>query len=300
MTLDKQGAVDACGRLGDGLGLDTVETAWGVREIALAEMVKAVKARLSSHALAASEHCLVGFGGCGALFAAEVARMAGLTRVYVPELASVLSAYGAATVDIRRERLTTLLLKLPGDAALIDRTMDEMRAAVWADLAADGVPEADREVRFEADMRFFLQRWELTIPLPGTPQRGDGGAEAEALFRTEYLRRFGAASTTTSGIVELVGIRAVGIGHMAGGGVDAAPAETAEPRPATPITTRPVKLSRGVAAEPVQVFDGAALDPGDYFAGPALVDASDTTIWVPKGMAARMDASRSLIIEVAA
>jgi N-methylhydantoinase A len=250
--------------------------------------------------LAASEHCLVGFGGCGALFAAEVARMAGLTRVYVPELASVLSAYGAATVDIRRERLTTLLLKLPGDAALIDQTMDEMRAAVWADLAADGVPEADREVQFEADMRFFLQRWELTIPLPGTPQRDDGGAEAEKLFRAEYLRRFGAASTTTSGIVELVGIRAVGIGHMAGGDIEAAPAIAAEPRPAAPVTTRPVKLSRGVAAEAVEVFDGAVLHPGDHFAGPALVDASDTTIWVPKGMGARMDANRSLIIEVAA
>jgi N-methylhydantoinase A len=300
MTLDRQGAVDACARLGATLALDTVETAWGVREIALAEMVKAVKARLSSHALAASEHCLVGFGGCGALFAAEVARTAGLKRVYVPELASVLSAYGAATVDIRRERLTTLLLRLPGDAALIDRTMAEMRDAVWADLAADGVPEADRLVRFEADMRFFLQRWELTIPLPETPQRGDGGAEAETLFRAEYLRRFGAASTTTSGIVELVGIRAVGIGRMGGGETDTAPAATPAPRQAAPAGSRPVKLDRGLVAEPVDVFDGARLSPGDRFAGPALVDASDTTIWVPRGMQAAMDANRTLIIEAAA
>jgi len=297
MSLDRNGAMEACTRLGEGLGLDPVETAWGVREIALAEMVKAVKARLSGHALAASEHCLVGFGGCGALFAAEVVRMAGLTRVYVPELASVLSAYGAATVDIRRERLTTLLLKLPADPELIDRTCDELRDAVWADLAADGVPEEDREVRFEADMRFFLQRWELTIPLPELAQRGDGGVEAETLFRMEYLRRFGAASTTTSGIVELVGIRAVGIGRMAGGegGKDEPLAPTR--RKATLIGSRPVKLKRGLDAEPVDVFDGADLLPGDEFAGPALVDASDTTIWVPEGMLARMDVHRTLIIE---
>lgn len=297
MTLDRDGAIAACGRLGDGIGMDGIEAAWGVREIALAEMVKAVKARLSGHALAAAEHCLVGYGGCGALFAAEVARMAGLKRVYIPELASVLSAFGAATMDIRRERLTTLLLKLPGDAALIDRTLAEMRDAVWNDLAADGVPEADRVIRFEADMRFFLQRWELTIPLSEQPKNGDGGSEAEALFRAEYLRRFGAASTMTSGIVELVGIRAVGIGKMAAEEGAAVPLADAAQRRAEPVGVRPVKLARGLPAEPVTVFDGAGLAPGDEFSGPALVDAPDTTIWVPEGMSARMDAHHTLIIE---
>ncbi|MEZ5734595.1 MAG: hydantoinase/oxoprolinase family protein [Novosphingobium sp.] len=92
MQLDRDGALQACARLGEGLGLDAIEAAWGVREIAVAEMVKAVRARLSTHALAAPEHCLVSYGGCGALFAAEVARMAGLPRVLIPELASVLSS----------------------------------------------------------------------------------------------------------------------------------------------------------------------------------------------------------------
>jgi N-methylhydantoinase A len=304
MTLDREAALAACARLGRELGLDPVEAAWGVREIAVAEMVKAVRARLSQHALAASEHCLVSYGGCGALFAAEVARMAGLARVLIPELASVLSAYGAATMDIRRERLTTLLLKLPGDAALIDGTVEDLRAAVWDDLAADGVPEADRSVRIEADMRFFLQRWELTVPLPEAPQTGDGGREAETLFRAEYLRRFGAASTTTSGIVELVAIRAIGVGRMAERDEDEAGAvptttQTPAPRRVEAVGTRLVNLHRGAAAEPVAVHHGAALAPGDGFSGPALVDAPDTTIWIPAGMAARMDASRTLRVEAA-
>jgi N-methylhydantoinase A len=302
MTLDREAALAACARLGRELGLDPVEAAWGVREIALAEMVKAVRARLSQHALAASEHCLVSYGGCGALFAAEVARMAGLARVLIPELASVLSAYGAATMDIRRERLVTLLLKLPADAALIDRTVGDLRAAVWEDLAADGVPEDSREVRIEADMRFFLQRWELTVPLPETPQTGDGGREAEALFRAEYLRRFGAASTTTSGIVELVAIRAIGIGRMAGvdePGSDAHAAHQPAPPEARPSGTRLVCLRRGGGPEPVAVHNGDALAPGDGFSGPALVDAPDTTIWIPAGLSVRMDASRALRVEAA-
>jgi len=297
MTLDREAALAAFARLGEELGLDAVEAAWGVREIAVAEMVKALRARLSSHALAASEHCLVSYGGCGALFAAELAQLVGLTRVLIPELASVLSAYGAATMDIRRERLSTLLLKLPGDTEVIDRTFAELRDAVWQDLAADGVPEADRVVRFEADMRFFLQRWELTIALPDNPATSDGGAEAETLFREEYLRRFGAASTTTSGIVELVGIRAVGIGRMAQAEDAAAPVEAGEARNAVPVGTRQVSLKRGMGPEPVSVYDENSLMPGECFTGPALVDSSDTTIWIPAGMTARMDSRRNLSVE---
>jgi N-methylhydantoinase A/oxoprolinase/acetone carboxylase beta subunit len=84
---------------------------------------------------------------------------------------------------------------------------------------------------------------------------------------------------------------------MAGG--EPAPTQSApcEPRDAVPVGSRPVKLSRGQAAESVPVYDGAALSPGDRLAGPALVDASDTTIWIPQGMNAGMDAARTLIVE---
>ena len=285
--------------VGDGLDLDALEAAWGVREIAVAEMVKAVRARLSLHALSAPEHCLVSYGGCGALFAAEVAKMAGLKRVYIPELASVLSAYGAATMDIRRERLATMLAKLPAsDPDVIDRAFAEVREAAWADLAADGVPEADRLVHFEADMRFLGQRWELTVTLPPDPETRDGGKQAEAIFREEYLRRFGAAAKSTSGVVEWVGIRAVGIGRMGGSVAEAPAAAAVRSGAATPSGTRPVHLDR--ASPPVQLstYDATVLHPGEDVPGPGLIDSPDTTIWIPAGMSAHMASDRTLIIEV--
>jgi N-methylhydantoinase A len=299
MKLDRKGALDACARLGDGLDLDPVEAAWGVREIATAEMVKAVRARLSMHALSAPEHCLVSYGGCGALFAAEIARMAGLARVYIPELASVLSAYGAATMDIRRDRLSTLLLKLPAqDPARIDRACAEVRETVLADLAADGVSEADRQVRFEADIRFAGQRWELTVALPDEPVLGDAGCEMEAIFREEYLRRFGAAATTTAGVVELVGVRAVGIGRMAGLNGTASPPSTTVSRPAVSSGNRLVHLERAKPAQPIATYEAVSLLPGEHMTGPGLIDGPDTTIWIPSGMRAKVDSERTLVIEV--
>ncbi|MBU6267789.1 MAG: hydantoinase/oxoprolinase family protein [Sphingomonadales bacterium] len=296
MALDGDGAVAALAGLGAPLGLAAVETAWGVRALALAEMVKAVRARLSSHALAAAEHCLVSYGGCGALFAAEVARNAGLKRVLVPELASVLSAYGAATMDIRRERLASVLKALPCDAGLIDATLDGLGQQAGADLAADGVPEAARTVRFEADMRFFGQRWELAVALPEAPAVGDGGAQMEALFRAEYLRRFGAAATTGSGVVELVGIRAIGIGRMAVEEVVSAGGSGS----AAPVGQRAVQVVRDGGPSIVAVYDAGALGEGAFLPGPALIDSQDTTIWIPGGMAATMLAGGTLAIEVRA
>jgi N-methylhydantoinase A len=299
MKLDREGAVAALARLGDGLDLDAVEAAWGVREIATAEMVKAVRARLSMHALSAPEHCLVSYGGCGALFAAEVARMAGLKRVYIPELASVLSAYGAATMDIRRERLCTMLAKLPVDEAeVIGRAFAEVRAAAWADLAADGVPEADRLIRYEADMRYLGQRWELTVALPAEPETRDGGRQAEAIFREEYLRRFGAAAKSTSGVVEWVGVRAVGIGRVGGDTSETVTDAPTASGTATPSGTRPVHLERASPPVPVATYDATRLLPGQDVAGPGLIDGADTTIWIPAGMNARVDSNRTLIIEV--
>jgi N-methylhydantoinase A len=298
MRLDGASAVAACARLGEQLDLASTEIAWGIREIALAEMIKAVKGRLSVQALPPSEHCLVSYGGCGALFAAEVAQRTRLRRVLIPELASVLSAFGAAIMDVRRERLCSLMLRLPGDPAQIDRALAMVRDAAWRDLAADGVAEADRSIIFEADMRFVGQRWELTIALPDDPALGDGGQEAETIFRAEYLRRYGPAATTASGVVEWVSVRGVGIGRMATEENVASPAIDRSERAARPSGTRFVGVGRGQPPVEVQTFHGSDLAPGDALIGPALIDGSDTTIWIPHGMGARMDAQRTLLIEM--
>jgi len=65
--------------------------------------------------------------------------------------------------------------------------------------------------------------------------------------------------------------------------------------------TRPVRLERADSGRrDVPVHDGAALVPGHRIAGPALVDGSDTTVWVPPGSRARVDAVGTLLVEIGA
>jgi N-methylhydantoinase A len=59
-----------------------------------------------------------------------------------------------------------------------------------------------------------------------------------------------------------------------------------------------VQLGRDAERRPVAVFDGSSLQPGHRVKGPALVDGSDTTIWIPPKATARVDERSTLLVEV--
>src|SRR5262249_20733015 len=144
MALDADAAFRACEQVGARLGLDPIETAWGIRELALEGMVKAVRSLLNARGLDPRRHALVSYGGCGSLFPPDIARAIRATSVLIPEPASTLSAFGAATADIRRERLHSVSMMLPIEPGTLQAMAEKLAAEVLDDLAADGVAEADR------------------------------------------------------------------------------------------------------------------------------------------------------------
>ncbi len=304
--LDPGAARDACGRLGAPLGLAPEETAWGIRQIALAGMVKATRSRLAALGLDPRTHAILSFGGSGSLFTADIAAAIGARTVLVPELASVLSAFGAATTDVRRERICAVLATVPVDPALVQKLMDELATDVDGDLAADGVAPADRSLHFEADLRFGKQTFELSIPLLSSGPVSGGRLDEPAVdrllddFRTEYAKRYGQGSIVLGAPIELVSLRAIGIGRTVHATMDAPVGGSVAVGTAAPAAgTRPVRVGRGDdGIVDVSVHAGEALRPGHGVIGPALIDGSDTTIWIPAGATATVDAHGTLDVEV--
>ncbi len=311
MPLRADLAETACRTLGEAVGLDPWETAWGIREVALATMARAVRARIASRGLVASDLTLLAYGGGGGLFAAGIAGEVGIRRVVVPLLASVFSAYGAATAPLHRERSQSLALRLPAGPEELTPTVAALRDAVGADLDADGVAPGDRTIRLEADIRFERQGAELTIPIPGAttvpPDAAPLVIDTDDLierFRAEYGRRFGEGALATGVIVELMTLRAIGTTIR-----DEAPA--VEPRttaaassPTTespaPIGIRAIRLDRTGPPAPVPELRTADLAPGMAVAGPTVIDAGDTTVWIPPDATASVDRTGSLVIELGA
>jgi N-methylhydantoinase A len=219
----------------------------------------------------------------------------------VPELASVLSAFGAATTDVRRERIRSVLAAMPVDATLVQKLMDELATGVTDDLAADGVAPDDRSVQFEGDLRFSKQIYELQLPVTDTTVTP---ATIERLledFRAEYAKRYGQGSIVLGTPVELVSLRAIGIGKTVQATLGEASAGAVARGTSAPVAgKRQVRVDRGPGGvQDVAVHNGTDLAPGHTIDGPALVDGSDTTIWVPGGASAEVDAHGALVMEVA-
>jgi len=296
MPLDRSAAIRACEGLAKQLSLSAEQVAWGIREISLGDMVKAVRARLTERGLDPKDHAFVSYGGCGGLFTADIARALGARHVLFPQLASVLSAYGAAIADVRRERIRSVGLLLPANAATLRQLAKTLRHEVENDLRADGISEADSMVVFEADLRFRRQRWELTVPI-GQEALNDGNLDqAMKEFRTEYGKRYGTGAIVAGSAIELTNLRAVGIGKTLKASLNVSlHASTTKP---DTLGTRAVRIDREGPLQNIPVIEGKSLTHGHEISGPALIDAVDTTIWIPPNSLAHMDERHTLNLEL--
>jgi N-methylhydantoinase A len=291
MALDVDAALAACAALGQRIGLEPMDVAYGIREIALAEMGKAMRARISSGGIDVRKFGVVAFGGSGSLFATPIARELDLQWVLTPAVASVLSAYGAATADIRRERTLAIDALLPGATTAAAVALAELEIRADADLEHQGVQKADRVLVREVDLRFYRQRNSLTLTLDAD------GLDANSLlsrFQDAYAHQYGSSGLTAKSPVELSNVRVIGIGRtvraVLPANLEAAPGGEMP----TVNGTRRVLARRGAWTD-VPVFAAEALRPGHRISGPALIDKVDTSLWAPLGSTVEIAADGSLI-----
>jgi N-methylhydantoinase A len=295
MRLDEQAAQGACSRLGEKLGTDATATAWGIWEVAKASMVRALRARFAERGMDPRQFTMISMGGCGALFSAAIAQELHMQRVLVPELASVLSAFGAATSDVRRERSKLVGRMIPADPAALRPTVDDLIEAVRGDLAADGVPPELMSIGLGAELRFHRQKFELAMSWPGGIDE-ERQLAAMRQFTQEYAARYGRGALVSGAPVEIVAMRAIGIGRTIRARLDRRPAEAR----GAPAASGSRRIHQGPQNPPVEaaVVRGSDIRPGHTLTGPAIVDAADTTIWIPAGTSARVDGFGTFDLEI--
>ncbi|HYR96876.1 MAG TPA: hydantoinase/oxoprolinase family protein [Candidatus Binatus sp.] len=294
VVLDGESAVAALGGLGRTVGLDAKETARGVYRLACEQMTLSVKALLVERGLDPRRFAFVCYGGCGPLFGAPIGHALGIGRVVVPGLAAVFSAFGAGTADVRREAVRTLFRPLPLDADEVAASFAALEMDVSAAMRAEGIAEGEVVVGREVDLRFRGQTWEVTVPL-GTLAAAAVGALADA-FRARYAALYGRGALAHAAGIDLVNCRVIATGMPR----PAAPAPPLGPSDASLAMrgARPVWLPGASTAVGVTIYDGERLVPGMTLAGPALVERRDTSVFVPAGDRARIEAFGDMLIEI--
>ena len=293
-TLDRDAAVKVCSTLGASLGLSAEATAWGIREIALAEMTKATRLHAGASGLDPRTLTLISYGGSGGLFTASIAAEANIPRVVVPPAASVLSAFGAASADVRRQRIKSADVLLDrADAAGIAADLERLGSGVAKDVRDDGVPEQDCVVTYDVGVRFFRQTSEVSVQLDSTVFDSDA---VRSEFLEQYAARYGVGAIGRDAQLEVTFLRAVATGRLprATFPVDRT---TRTAGVVEPSSYRTVYLDRD-GSEQVPCYRTPDLVPGDRVAGPALADDVDTTVFVPRGATLVVGERRSLRLDV--
>ena len=162
--LDRAAAETALDGLARRLGVDRIAAAEGVHRVANTNMVEGIRLVSVRRGVDPRRFALLAFGGAAGLHVTDVARQLDLTRVVVPRVAAVLSAWGMLATDLRFEVSRTHI----GDAGTLDgagvkRLFVEMEEEGLVQLRAafDGPVRMQRSV----DMRYGEQIFEVTVPL---------------------------------------------------------------------------------------------------------------------------------------
>jgi len=273
--LDRDSALAAFGTLGDALKVDALQAAEGVHRVVNTQMAEGIRAVTVRRGVDPRRFGLLGFGGAAGLHVTELARMLGLRRVVVPRVASVLSAWGMLTTELRLEAVQSLL----GEADTLDVAAVQ---ALYAGMVADGRARMaqwfDGEIaaRRKADMRYGEQVFEIDVELGDIDlQAPDAMATLKRSFEARHEELY--AYNLPEQQPVLVNARVATIGVLP----DLPQEPTVEDRqPAAPKGTREIYLGGWTAAE---VYEFPLLAAGQVIAGPALVESETTTVLLRPG-----------------
>ena len=236
---------------------------------------------------------LLSFGGAAGVHVTAVARALDLSRVVVPRLAPVFSAWGMLASDLRYEIVRTHIADASAlDADRLDALYREMEAQGRARLA-EAAFEGETLCRRSADMRYGEQIFEVEVPLDDVDWSGPDPVAAIAdAFHARHEALYTYSLRDQEAV--LVNARLAVVGRL-----PAVPAEPvlAQGSPVAPAAARRVHLG---GWRELPVYDLDTLAPRQRIDGPAVVESAATTVLLRIGDTARTTPLGWLDIDIAA
>lgn len=274
--LDRAAAEGAVDRVAASLGLTRLDAAAGIYRMINLKMADGIRLMTLRRGVDPRRFALLSFGGAAGLHAAEVARELDIKRIIVPLAASVLSAWGMLTSDLRYEMSRTHY----GAGSRI--SADEVRK-LFAQLEQQAAGRlrswfgGPMTVERSAEMRYGEQIFEIDVALDNLDWN-----DASLVDRIEdrFHRRHEELYTYASPNQEVVFVnaRVAAVGEVSQRGGDLRP-ETSV-MACSPRTTRQAFFGQW---REIPVYSLDTLQPGHTFMGPAIVEAETTTVIVDTG-----------------
>ncbi len=253
-----------------------------VLEVGVEAMANAIRHVCARQGRDAGEFTLFCFGGAAGQHACRVARAAGMRRILVHPLASVLSAFGIGVADRLAVRRASLRQGLTETGLAAARTaLAALEAQARTELSgADSAATAPVRVQQWLELRSGDSDVTLSVPAAGLE-------ELRTRFLAEHERRFGFAASSLAVVIEALRVEA------RAASVDSASLAIPEPVMG-PELPRQARAWFGKWRD-VPLLPMAALRA--EVAGPALIVEPHSTVVVEPGWRARRLAGGELLLE---
>jgi 5-oxoprolinase (ATP-hydrolysing) len=255
--------------------LSVEEVALGFLRVANEAMVRPVREVSVMRGFDIREHVLAAFGGAGAQHACALARILGISTVFIHRFSGILSAFGLGMADTVIDRQEAVAAEL-GATALADlrHRLARLRAEIEQELTDQGIPPERISSQCFLNLRYAGTDTALMIE---EPEQGDFAAR----FEETCLREYGFVLENRAVLVDDIRVRSVGqAGRMERPRIARA---VDQPRQEAVL---PVYFDQGRQDTPLYTMDD--LLAGHEINGPALLIQDTATILIEPDCAAQI------------
>lgn len=272
------------------LGMDLVEAAKAVIDVANETVYGNICLLASEKHLDAKHLTLIAFGGAGPMHANALGILGNMFPVVIPPQPGMLSAHGALAASQRHELSQTILKPIATvSSTLLDQVLQKLQTHVNTQLQDDGSAKDKYTFVAEADLRYSGDSVEITLPL----HLANPSANLDKLEE-----QFVSAHQTLSGFdrelpVEIVNLRIIG---------------TTQSQVSTLKAKSQLRRSESTIPDQCRIcFDGDFLDTQVYerldltpdmsVSGPAVILQYDATTLIHPGHNATVCPDGTLLIQ---
>jgi N-methylhydantoinase A len=278
------------------LGVTPHDAASMMYEVLVATMSSNVRAVSIRKGFDPRDFTLLSYGGAGGMILPAVCKASYVRELIVPANAATFSAFGLLTTDYKRDYLATVHWRPGDDPAELNRLFDQLERQARRDIDAAQFDADEAEYRFEVEMRFVGQFFELAVPVPSLPLTDTELERLVSAFNALYEREYGAGTGWIGAPTEMIHARLHAIAKLptfrlrtsSNGSADAGRAMKGDR----------MVYSRDGGHSAVSVYDYGLITSGATLDGPAIIEGTDTTVNLLAGMQCRADEYGNLRVQI--
>ena len=281
------GALDSV--FGRSFGWTAEESGAAVHDLVVANMSNSLHEVTVRRGYDPRDFLCVAYGGTLPLFAWQIAAAANVEQVVIPQNSSVFCAQGLLSSDfvIRLDQTVSWNLAKAEDVDRVNSISTEMVASAVSEMRSEGFADSEIEVARSGDFRFIGQVYELSLALPDSLLQPDDAPRLLGEFKTVYEASYGQGSAWRDVPAMLVNYTVTAIGRRPRDG-HLYPEAAVEPGDMLK-GVRDVYLPSERCVASLPIYDGRLFLTGSRVEGPAIIDETDSTIYIPRGVVGARD-----------